>query len=158
QLLADFGIVVGRDGRNLGDLFVVLVVDLVGHAFELFDDGVDALLNAANESHGIGAGRDGLEPFAIDRLGQDGGSGGAVARDVAGLAGRFLHKLGAHVLIGVGELNALGDGDAVLGDVGRAPALVDHSVAATRAKRAANRASQLAHAGQELLSCLIAVG
>jgi hypothetical protein len=42
--------------------------------------------------------------------------GGAVARDVGGLGGDLLDHLGAHVLVGVVELDLLGDGDAVLGD------------------------------------------
>ena len=101
---------------------------------KLFDNGLDGLLDAAGEGHGIGAGGDVLETFAIDRLGQDGGGGGAVAGHVAGLAGRFLDQLGAHVFIGALQLDFLGYGDAVLGDRRAAPALVDNGVAAARAQ------------------------
>jgi hypothetical protein len=38
--------------------------------------------------------------FAIDRLGQDGGGGGAVARHIARFPGRFLDELGPDVLVG----------------------------------------------------------
>jgi hypothetical protein len=61
---------------------------------------------------------------------QDGRGGGAVAAGVVGLAGGFLDELGAHVLERVGELDVLGDGDAVIDDRGRAPFLIEgHAVA-----------------------------
>jgi len=41
-----------------------------------------------------------LHAFAEDGLGQNGGGGGAVTRDVAGLAGDFANHLRAHVLEG----------------------------------------------------------
>ena len=59
-----------------------------------------------------------LQAFGEDGLGVDGGGGGAVAGDGGGLAGDFLDHLGAHVFVGVFELDFLGDGDAVLGDGG----------------------------------------
>jgi len=57
-----------------------------------------------------------LRPSRVDGLGEDGGGGGAVAGDVAGLGGDLTDHLGAHVLEGVLELDLLGDADAVLGD------------------------------------------
>ena len=60
-----------------------------------------------------------------------------------GLAGGFLDQLGAQVLVGVVQLDLLGDGHAVLGDLGRAPALVEHGVAAAGAERAADGPGQL---------------
>ena len=90
---------------------------------QFLDDLFDALLNAAGEGHRVVAGGDHLEAFAIDGLGEDGGGGGAVAGDVGGLGGRFLDELGAHVLVGVGQLDFLGDGDAVLGDGRDCPSL-----------------------------------
>ena len=95
------------------------------------------------EGHRIGAGGDHLQAFAEDRLGQHGGGRRAVAGDVVRLAGGFLDELGAQVLVRVVELDVLGDGDAVLGDLGRAPALVEHGVAAAGAERAADGPGQL---------------
>ncbi len=46
------------------------------------------------------------------------------------LAGDFLAKLGAHVLIRVLKLDFLGDGDAVLGDGGGAELALEHHIAA----------------------------
>src|SRR5262249_31341631 len=99
QFVADFRVIVGRDGGHLGDFLGVLVVDLLGDAVQLIDDLVHGLLNAAGQRHGVGAGGDVLETFPVDRLGQDGGGGGAVAGHVAGLAGGFLDELGPHVLV-----------------------------------------------------------
>src|SRR5262249_53148044 len=115
QFAADLGVVVGGDGGDLGDLLLVVAVDLLGHALELVHDLIDGLLHAAGQGHGVGAGGDGLEALAVDGLGQDGGGGGAVAGHVAGLAGGLFDELGAHVLVGVLQLDLLGDGDAVLG-------------------------------------------
>ena len=73
-------------------------------------------------------------PSLVDRLGQDGRGGGAVAGDVAGLLGDGVDELGAHVLERVGQLDLLGDGDAVLGDGRAAERLVEDDVAAGRAR------------------------
>ena len=109
----------------------------------------DGLADAAAQRHRIGAGGDHLEPFAEDALGQHGGGRRAVAGDVVRLAGRFLHELGAQVLERVIELDVLGDGHAVLGDLGRAPALVEHRVAAAGAERAAHGPGQLLDARRQ---------
>ena len=54
---------------------------------------------------------------------------------VAGPRGDLAHHLRAHVLEAVGELDLLGDGDAVLGDARRAVRLGEDDVAALRAER-----------------------
>ena len=95
---------------------------------------LDGLVDAALEAHGVDAGGDGLEAFLDDGVGEDGGGGGAVAGDVVGLGGDFLEELGAHVLVGVLELDFLGDGNAVLGDGGGAEFLVEKDVAALGAE------------------------
>ena len=107
------------------------------------------------QRHRVGPGGDHPQAFAEDRLGQHGGGGGAVAGDVVGLAGGFLDQLGAEVLVGVVQLDVLGDGHAVLGDLRRAPALVEHGVAAAGAERAAHGPGQLAHAGGQRLPGLV---
>ena len=103
------------------------------------------------------AGRDHLEALAVDGLGQDRGGGGAVAGHVTRFRRRLLDQLGAHVLVGVGQLDFLGDGDAVLGDGGAAPALVDDGIATARPQGAAHGTSQLADAGQQFLASLVAI-
>ena len=83
---------------------------------DVLDDFGDGQVDAALQVHRVHAGGDALGAFADDRLGQNGGGGGAVAGDVVGLRGDFAHHLRAHVLELVLELDFLGDGDAVLGD------------------------------------------
>ena len=61
--------------------------------------------------------------FLENRLGQNRRGGGAVAGDIAGLAGGFLHQLGADVFVFVLQFDFLRDGDAVLGDGWMPPAL-----------------------------------
>ena len=138
QLLADLGLLLAAMVAT-SVISLSLPVDLLGHALEVLDDALDGLLDAAGQGHRVGAGGDGLEAFAIDGLGEDGGGGGAVAGHVAGLAGGFLDELGAHVLVGVVQLDFLGDGDAVLGDGRAAPALVEHGIAAARARACCGR-------------------
>src|SRR5262249_33674574 len=158
ELGADDAVVVGSDGGDLGDLLVVGGVDLLTEAFQFLDDAGDGLLDTAGQGHGVAAGGDHLEALAVDGLGQDGGGGGAVAGDVGRLARRFLHQLSAHVLVGVGQFDFLGDGDAVLGDVGAAPALVEDGVAAARPQRRPDGPGQFADTGQQFLPRLIRVG
>ena len=111
--------------------------------------------DAAAEGHRVVAGGDHLQAFAEDGFGQDGGGRGAVAGDFVGLAGGFLDELGAEVFVGVVQFDVFGDGHAVLGHFGRAPALVEHRVAAAGAERAADRPGELADAGQKRLAAVI---
>ena len=71
---------------------------------------------------------------------------------VAGLRGDLAHHLRAHVLELVGEFDLLGDGDAVLGDAGRAEALVEHDVAALGAERHLDGVGQNVDAAQHLVA------
>ena len=148
QLLADLGVVVRGDGGDLGNFFLVLGVDLLGQTLQFFDDFLDGLGNAARQGHGIVAGGDHLETFAVNGLGEDGGGGSAVAGHITGLAGRLLDELRPHVLIGIGQFNLLGHGDAVLGDGGTPPSFIKHGIAAAQSQGAAHRPRQLADAGQ----------
>ena len=62
------------------------------------------------------------------------------------LRGDFLHHLGAHVLVGVFQLNFLGDGDAVLGDGRRAEGFLEDDVAALGTERDFDGPGQLLNA------------
>ena len=116
------------------------------HLLELLDDVLDRLLDAAFHHDRIDAGDDGAQAFIEDRLGHDGGGGGAIAGHVVGLGSDFLDHLGAHVLVVIFELDLAGDGDAVLGDGGGAEALLQDDIAALGAKRHLDGAGQLADA------------
>ena len=126
--VADLGVPVGGDGRDLADFLAV--GDLLGNARELGDGGLNGLVDTALEVNRVGTGGDVLETFAIDALGEDGRGGGAVAGSIGGLGSDFLHHLRAHVLVGIGQLDFLGDGHAVLGDGRGAEFLVDDDIAA----------------------------
>ena len=69
----------------------------------------------------------------------------------------LLHHLGAHVLVGVLELDLLGDGDAVLGDGRAAEGLLDDDVAAAGAEGDLDGARELAHAGADALAGVLVV-
>ena len=98
---------------------------------------------------GIDAGHHGAEPLVEDGLGQDGGGGGAVAGDVAGLGGHFADHAGAHVLVDVFQVDFLGHGHAVLGDGGRAEALLQDDVASAGSQRDLHRLGQLRYAAPQ---------
>ncbi len=93
-----------------------------------------------------------LEAFAVDRFGEHGGGGGAVAGGVAGLAGDFADHLGTHVFVGVFEFDLLGHGDAVLGHGGGAVFFVEDHVAAFGAEGGGDGLRELADAAEEGLT------
>src|SRR5262249_30259558 len=68
------------------------------------------------------------------------------------LLGDFAQHLRAHVLELVGELDLLGDGDAVLGDARRAERLVEDDVAALGAQRHLHRIGEDVDAAQQPLA------
>jgi hypothetical protein len=152
--LADRLVAVGRDGADLGDL--VGARDLLGAGLDVLDRRFDGDVDAALEVHRVHAGRDRLHALAHDRRGEHGRRRRAVAGDVVGLRGHFAHHLGAHVLELVGELDLLGDGDAVLGDARRAEALVEHDVAALRTQRHLDRVGENVDAAQHALTGIAA--
>ena len=91
----------------------LLALDRAGVLLQALLDGghghLDALLDLARR----GAGGDLAHTLVHEGLGQHGGGGGAVARDVVGLGGDFLGELRAHVLVRVVELD-LKEGDVVI--------------------------------------------
>src|SRR5207249_6418033 len=151
-------VVVRGDRGDLGDLLLVLgglgeLLQLVGHRFH-------GRLDAPLEPHRVGTGGDVAEALSEDGLRQHGGGGRAVAGDVGGLGRHFLQHLCAHVLVGVLQLDLLGDRDAVLRDRGAAELLVDDDVAALRTNVAFTAAAMMltplssaARASSSNLSC-----
>ena len=118
------------------------------------DGGLDALL----QGHRVGASGDVAQAMAHHRPGEHGGGGGAVTGDVVGLLGDLLDELGADLLVGILEVDLLGDGHAIVGDRGGAPLLVEHDVAALRAEGDAHGVGQLVHAGFETAAGLFVEG
>ena len=142
DLLADLG-VGRRDGGHVGDL--VLVLDVLGLVLDGLDRRLDGGLDAPLEGHRVGAGGHVAEALLDHGLGEHRGRGGAVTGDVVGLLGDFLDQLGPDLLLRVLELDLLGDGDAVVGDRGRAPLLLQDDVAALGPERDADGVGELVH-------------
>jgi len=90
---------------------------------DFLDGDFDGLINAALQRRGARAGGDRLHAFAEDGLRQNGGGGGAVARDVRRLGSDLAHHLRAHVLQGILQFDFLCNRHAVLGDDRRAELL-----------------------------------
>jgi hypothetical protein len=164
--LADGLIVVGGDGADLGDhvaadrLGVLIELALAALARLLVDftgDDADGLLDAALQRHRIRARRNRLHAFAIDRLGKNGGGGGAVAGHVGSLGRNLAHHLGAHVLERVLQFNFLRYGDAVLGNGRRTEFLFDHHIAALGAEGDFDRVRQKVDAAENRLARLLAM-
>ena len=157
---ADLFIRVGGDGADLGNhvasnrLRELRECTANGDAvlIALADDGFNSLVDTALQRSGVRAGRNGLDALAEDGLGQDGGGGGAVASDVRGLRSDFLDELCADVFDRVRELNLLGDGDAVLGDGGRAKLLLNDDIAALGAKCHLHRVGERVDTTQDRLT------
>ena len=129
-----------------------LEVTFLEFFLQVLDDRFDREVDAALEVHRVHAGRNRLGAFLDDRLGQHGRRRGAVAGEVRRLRGDLAHHLGAHVLELVFELDFLGDGHAVLGDAGRAEALVEHDIAPLGTKGDAHRVGQNVDAAQHLVA------
>ena len=121
-----------RDGGNAGD--VLPAGDVLRLRLQVLDDLPDRRLDAALERHRVGAGGDVLQALADDRLREHRRGGGAVAGDVVRRGRDLAHELGALILEHVLQLDLASDRDAVVGDRRSAVSLVEHDVAALRAK------------------------
>src|SRR2546425_3932275 len=73
----------------------------------------------------------------------------SVPRHVLGLRGHFLEELGAHVLVGILQLDLFRDGDAVVRDRRRAEFLVENDVSSPGSQRHPDGVRQLVHAALE---------
>ena len=152
--LAD-GRVACRDARGGSDL--LLGLDLFGRLQQRLGDLLDGLLDAALESERVGACRNVAQTLAHERLGQHGGRGGAVARDVVRLLGDFLDQLSADLFVGVLQVDLLGDGHTIVGDRGGAPLLLEDDVATLGAERHLYRVGEGVEAPLEAATGLFVV-
>jgi hypothetical protein len=100
------------DRGDVGD--VVLRLDVARHVLQRLGDLGDRLVDADLEAHRRRARGDVAQAFLDHRLRENRGGRRAVAGDVVGLGRHFLGELGAHVLVGVLQLDLTGDRHAVV--------------------------------------------
>jgi len=131
NLLADLRLVAGDGGDELD---LLLVLHRNGRLLDLFDHGRHGLIDAALDGDRVATRGHVAQALVQNGLSQNGRGGGAVTGHVVGLAGHLFAELGTHVLVGIVEFDFLRDGDAVLGDRGASPLLVEDDVAALGAE------------------------
>ena len=148
------GFLVSRQRGDAGHLLAALHRD--GHAAQLGHHRVNSGLDAGAQAHAICAGGHVLEAVANDGVGQYYRRGGAITHGVVGLGGCLLHQLRAQVFVGVGQLDFLGDGNAVTAHHRVAEHPAEHHVASAGAEGQADDAPQLLHAAQEThMGCFV---
>ena len=152
--VADGRVAVGGNHADLGDH---IAGDGLGQLLDFFDSHFDGPLDAALNGHGVRAGGDGLDAFAEDGLGQNGGGGGAVAGYVGGFRRHFTHHLCAHVLERILQLDLFGYRHTVFGDARSAELLLQNNVAALGAEGDLHCVGELVDAAQDGLAGLIAI-
>ena len=147
------GLFVGGQRGDARDLLAALdggrlVADLVAY-------GGHGAVDTGFQGQRIGAGGDVLEAALDDGTGEHDGSGGAVTDNVVGLGGCFLHHLGAHIFIGVGQFDFLGDSDAVAAHHGQGPNAPQDNVAAAGAQGQGDRSPELVNAVHQASSSVV---
>ena len=130
--LADFFIVASGDGADLSD--GIAVSDGLGHFLDLADQEIGSLVDALLQGDGVGTGSHVAQTRLDHGVGQNGGGGGAVTCGVVGFGGGLTDQSNTGVLDVVFELDLLGDGDAVIDDLGCTELLLEHHVAALGAQ------------------------
>ena len=99
---------------------------------DIVNDLGNGLVDTALQIHWVSTCRNILKTLVDDSLCKDGGSSCAIAGIVASLAGYALYELSASVLELVLQLNLLGNGNTILGNLGCAKLLLYNNVAAFR--------------------------
>lgn len=91
-------------------------------------------LNGSHEASAnfnrVGAVSHPVESSLGNRPSKDSSRGRSISGLFVGIVGHVLNQPGAHVLELVLQVNGLGDGDTILGDLGTAPARLNDHVAA----------------------------
>ena len=116
-------IIMGRDRCHLR-LFLALL-DRPRQSLNRFDGRLGASVEAALDVYGAGAGDHIAHAIGKYRMCQDGRRAGAIADRLAGLLGGLPQHLRAEILLGILEVELLGDGHAVIADDRHTPFLLD---------------------------------
>ena len=110
-------------------------------------------IQAALEVDRAGTGDDVAHAVRKDRVRQNRRGAGAVADHIAGLLGRLTQHLGAEVLLGILEVEFLGDrGTPSLQTIGCTPFSLDQHRFRSRTERNADRVGELGRAAQDFFA------
>src|SRR6185369_17061128 len=109
--VADGFVAVGGDTADLRDHFTR---DRMRQLLDFRYRNFDSLVDTALDGHRVGARGNSFDTLAKDRLSQNCGGSGTVARYVGGFRSHLPHQLRAHVLQRILQLNLFGEGDAIL--------------------------------------------
>jgi hypothetical protein len=131
---------------------LALIVATLLH--DVLDHRIDGLRDAALDEHRIGAGGDVPQPFGDHVLREHSRGRRAVTGHVLRLGRDFLDELCAHVLVGLGQLDLLGDGHTIVGHGRAAELLVEDDVPAARAEGHLDRIRESVDALLELFASL----
>ena len=123
----DMGVVVGRDGSDVPDLFNTVDRDRL--VSEALNDLLDSHLNATSQIHWVHAGGDRFAALLEDGTSENGGGRGAITGLIVGLAGNLLDEVGTDVVVAIAELDVLGNSDTILSDLGSAKSSVEDDIA-----------------------------
>ena len=145
QQLTNLLVVVGTDGGHLLYL-VIVVIDLLSRLLNEIYNSLDSLVDTTLQIHWVGTGGNILQALGNDGLCQDGSSSRTVTSVVASLGGYALHQLGTGILEFVFQLDFLGYGHAVLGNLGSTELLLDDDITTLGAQCHLHCISQLIHA------------
>ncbi len=151
----DFRVVVGSNRGHLGGVLGAL--DGGGEFMQVLDAGFHGLVDAALDAHGARTSSDVLEAFLEDGLGHDRGGRGAISGSIIGLGSDLLDELGAHVLVGVFQLDLFGHAHPVLRDGGAAKGFLNDDVATAGAEGDFDGSGELANASADVLACVCVV-
>ncbi len=147
---ADHVVVVRRDCRD--SRIVRFARDRVRDRAQVLDEPADGQIDPALDQDRVAAGRDRRHSLADDALRDHGCGRGAVADDVIGLDRSLFHKLRAHVLELVLQVDLARDRDSVIGDHRRAGDLLEDHVAPLGAQGGLDRLGELIDAGLQQVS------
>ena len=115
DLLAHLGVTCGN---RCGCSNLFLGLHRLRGSDKLLDESVGSLLDAAAQGNRIGSGHHVLQTLMHEGLCKYSCGGGAIAGDIIGALGHFLHQFGTNALERILKIDLLGDRNAIVGDVG----------------------------------------
>ena len=154
DLLAHLGVTCGN---RCGCSNLFLGLHRLRGSDKLLDESVGSLLDAAAQGNRIGSGHHVLQTLMHEGLCKYSCGGGAIAGDIIGALGHFLHQFGTNALERILKIDLLGDRNAIVGDGRRAIGLVKHDVAALGTKRHLDGIGQLIQTGEHTLTSFLIV-